>query len=158
MAATVRPRGREDRAALGDRAIRIEHAGSTSVPGLVAKPILDIVLVVANSADEHSYVPALEARGYVLRNREPNWHQHRLFKGPGINIHLHVFSQGSVEVDRMVLLRDWLRAIASDRKLYADSKQALAGRTWKYVQNYADVKSGVIEAILARTKSPSTPV
>ena len=62
------------RAALGPRAIRIEHVGSTSIPGLVAKPIIDIDLVVADSSDEPSYVPALEATGYVLRIREPDWH------------------------------------------------------------------------------------
>src|SRR5438445_3523593 len=82
------------KAALGERAIVVEHVGSTSVPGLIAKPIIDILLVVADSADEPSYVPALEAAGYVLRIREPDWHQHRLFKGPDTNINLHVFTQG----------------------------------------------------------------
>src|SRR5260370_9961577 len=74
--------------ALGERAIKVEHVGSTSVPGLVAKPIIDILLVVADSADEPSYVPALEAPGYVLRIREPDWHQHRLLKGPDTNLNL----------------------------------------------------------------------
>src|SRR5437016_351787 len=97
------------KAALGERAIVVEHVGSTSVPGLIAKPIIDILLVVADSADEPSYVPALEAAGYVLRIREPDWHQHRLFKGPDTNINLHVFTQGSEEIQRTLLLRDWLR-------------------------------------------------
>src|SRR5690349_21881543 len=70
------------RAALGDRAVQIEHAGSTSVPGLAAKPIIDILLAVPDSSDEHASVPALEAAGYVLRIREPDWFEHRLFKGP----------------------------------------------------------------------------
>src|SRR6516162_1576587 len=60
------------RAVLGDRAIRIEHVGSTSVPGLIAKPIIDILLVVADSANEQAYAPALTAAGYVLRIREPD--------------------------------------------------------------------------------------
>src|SRR5205823_14004605 len=81
--------------ALGKRAIIVEHIGSTSVLGLVAKPIIDILLVVVDSADEPSYVPALEAAGYVLRIREPDWHEHRLFKGPDTNINLHVFTTGS---------------------------------------------------------------
>jgi GrpB-like predicted nucleotidyltransferase (UPF0157 family) len=70
------------RSILGPQALQIEHIGSTSVPGLIAKPIIDILLVLGDSADEPSYVPALEAAGYVLRIREPDWHQHRLFKGP----------------------------------------------------------------------------
>ena len=68
------------RAVLGSRALRVEHAGSTSVPGLIAKPIVDLVLVVADSAEEEAYAPALEAAGYVLRIREPHWYQHRMFK------------------------------------------------------------------------------
>jgi GrpB-like predicted nucleotidyltransferase (UPF0157 family) len=122
------------------------------VLGLMAKPIIDILLVVSDSADEPSYVPALEAAGYVLRIREPDWHQHRLFKGPDININLHVFTQGSGEIQRTLLLRDWLRTNEADRELYARTKRELAGKRWKYVQNYADAKSEVVEAILARAK------
>ena len=139
--------------ALGDRALRVEHVGSTSVPGLMAKPIIDILLAVSDSADEPSYVPALEAAGYVLRIREPDWHQHRLFKGPDININLHVFTNGSEEIRRTLLLRDWLRLNEADRELYARTKRDLATRKWKYVQNYADAKSEVIEAILERAQA-----
>jgi GrpB-like predicted nucleotidyltransferase (UPF0157 family) len=138
------------KAALGGRALRVEHVGSTSVPGLMAKPIIDILLVVADSADEPSYVPALEGAGYVLRIREPDWHQHRLFKGPDSNINLHVFTQGSEEIQRTLLLRDWLRTNKDDRELYARTKRSLASKKWKYVQNYADAKSEVVEAILQR--------
>ncbi len=143
------------RAVLRDHALRIEHVGSTSVPGLVAKPIIDILLVVPNSADEHSYVPALEAAGYVLRIREPDWHEHRLFKGPETNINLHVFTVGCIEIERLLLLRDRLRSHPEDRQLYAQAKLQLASRTWKYVQNYADAKSEVIEAIIARARADS---
>jgi GrpB-like predicted nucleotidyltransferase (UPF0157 family) len=138
------------RATLGDRARRIEHAGSTSVPGLPAKPIIDIVLVVDNSADEPAYVPALEAAGYVLRIREAEWYEHRMFKGPDTDINLHVFSAGCPEIDRMLRFRDWLRERAEDRDLYARTKRALAGQDWKYVQNYADAKTAVVEEIIGR--------
>jgi GrpB-like predicted nucleotidyltransferase (UPF0157 family) len=139
------------RAALGDRALLIEHTGSTSVSGLAAKPIIDIVLVVADSADERSYVPPLEAVGYVLRIREPDLDEHRMFKGrPGTSVHVHVFSQGCPEVDRMVTFRDWLRRNESDRELYARTKRELARNDWKFVQNYADAKTAVIEDILTR--------
>jgi len=150
---------REDRRirkALGSRAIRLEHVGSTSVPGLVAKPIIDILLVVADSADEPSYVPALEAEGYVLRIREPDWHQHRLLKGPDTSINLHVFSVGSAEIHRMLTFRDLLRTNPETRELYARTKRELARRTWKYVQDYADAKSEIVEGILAGTKESST--
>lgn len=89
---------RRIRETLGERAIIIEHVGSTSVPGLVAKSIIDILLVVADSSDGPSYVPDLEMAGYRLTIREPNWHQHRLFKGPDTNINLHVFTIGSPEI------------------------------------------------------------
>ncbi len=80
--------------ALGENAVAIEHIGSTSVPGLAAKPIVDMLLIVENSADESSYLPALEAAGYVLRVREPDWHQHRMLRTPELDVHLHVYSRG----------------------------------------------------------------
>jgi GrpB-like predicted nucleotidyltransferase (UPF0157 family) len=128
------------------------------VPNLAAKPILDIVLVVADSADEASYVPALEQTGYVLRNREPAWYEHRVLKGVEPTVNLHVFSPGCPETERMVRMRDWLRTHEDDRALYEKTKRELAQRTWKYVQNYADAKTAVVEAILARARAshPST--
>jgi GrpB-like predicted nucleotidyltransferase (UPF0157 family) len=140
------------RAVLGSRALRIEHTGSTAVPGLVAKPIIDVLLVVADSGDETPYLPALEAAGYLLRIRETTWYEHRMFKGPDTDINLHVFSSGCPEIDRMLMFRDWLRSNAVDRDLYARTKLALAHQEWKYVQNYADAKTVVIEEIIARAR------
>ncbi len=140
------------RAALGERVRMLEHVGSTSVPGLGAKPRIDILLVVRDSADEPSYIPALEAVGYILRVREPGWHEHRMFNGPDTDINLHVFSEDCPEIDRMLLFRDWLRAHAADRDLYERTKRRLARKKWKYGQNYADAKSQVVEAILTRAK------
>jgi GrpB-like predicted nucleotidyltransferase (UPF0157 family) len=141
------------RAALGDRVLMLEHVGSTSVPGLAAKPIIDMILAVADSADEPAYVPALESAGYVLHIREPEWHQHRLFKGPDTNINLHVYSFGCPEIDKMLMFRDWLRRNDADRELYERTKRELAKQTWKYVQNYADAKSSVVEEIVARASA-----
>jgi GrpB-like predicted nucleotidyltransferase (UPF0157 family) len=140
------------REALGARVVRLEHAGSTSVPTLPAKPIIDIVLEVADSGHEPAYVPALEAAGYVLRIREPEWFAHRMFKGPDTNVNLHVFSAGCEETDRMLLFRDWLRANAADRERYATVKRELAARDWKYGQQYADAKTAVIQEIMARAE------
>jgi GrpB-like predicted nucleotidyltransferase (UPF0157 family) len=140
------------RAALGNRALRIEHTGSTSVPGLAAKPIIDMLLVVADSSDENAYVPALDDVGYVLRVREADWHEHRMFKGPEAETNLHVFSQGCPEIDRVLLFRDSLRSNRADRDLYARTKLALTENEWKYVQHYADAKSAVIEEIISRAR------
>lgn len=139
------------REALGDRALRVEHVGSTSVPGLEAKPTIDIVLIVADSSDESSYGPELAAAGYRLRIREPEWHEHRVFTGPDTDTNLHVFSVGCPELDRMLLFRDRLRTNESDLVRYGKAKRELAERQWRYVQNYADAKTAVIEAILDRT-------
>jgi len=141
--------------ALGSVALTIEHVGSTSVPGLVAKPIIDILLLVADSADETAYVPKLEAINYVMKVREPDWHQHRMLKGPGQKVNLHVFSDRCPEIDRMLLFRDWLRRNSEDRRLYEQTKRQLAKQKWDTVQDYADAKSSVVEEILKRARSNS---
>ena len=147
--------GREQeriRAVLGDRVVRIEHAGSTSVPTLPAKPIVDIVLEVPDSSDEVSYVPDLEAAGYRVVIREPEWYEHRVFKGPDTNVNLHTFTAGCEEVDAMLLFRDHLRESADDRELYARTKRELAVYPWKYVQQYADAKTAVVQEIKERAR------
>jgi GrpB-like predicted nucleotidyltransferase (UPF0157 family) len=138
------------RSLLGDRVRLLEHAGSTSVPGLAAKPIIDIELAVPDSADEPSYVPALEAAGYVMRAREPDWFEHPLFNGPDTAVNLHVFSDGSPEIDRTLAFRDRLRTDEGDRRLYEATKRELAARDWVYVQDYADAKDAIVAAIVTR--------
>ena len=145
------------RATLGGRAVQVEHVGSTSVPGLAAKPIIDILLAVPDSSDEPAYVPALEAAGYVLRIREPDWFEHRLFKGPDTDINLHVFTVSAAETDRMLLFRDRLRTNDADRDAYLQVKRDLATRTWRHVQHYADAKTAIVEQIIARATRPYPP-
>jgi GrpB-like predicted nucleotidyltransferase (UPF0157 family) len=144
---------RRIRAALGAAALQVEHVGSTSVPGLAAKPIIDVILVVADSTDEDAYVPALEAAGYILRIREPDWFEHRMFRERETNVNLHVFSRGCEEVDKMLLFRDWLREHEADRELYERAKRELAQRTWKFGQEYASAKTAVVEEIVARARA-----
>jgi GrpB-like predicted nucleotidyltransferase (UPF0157 family) len=141
------------RSILGSRVKLLEHAGSTSVRGLAAKPIIDMVLAVPDSSNEPSYVPDMELNGYVLRVREPDWFQHRLFRGPGTNINLHVFTDGCPEIDQMLMFRDWLRAHPEDRDAYAEKKRELAQREWKFVQNYADAKTEIVLQIVARARA-----
>ena len=138
--------------ALGDDLLLLEHVGSTSVPGLSAKPIIDMVLAVADSSDESSYVKPLEEKGYTLRVREPDWYEHRLLKAPDVQGNLHVFSDGCEEIEQMLLFRDWLRNHADDRLLYENTKRELAARTWKYTQNYADAKTEIVQQILTRAR------
>lgn len=138
------------RGALGAAALEVEHVGSTSVPGLAAKPIIDIDLVVPDSADEPAYVPALEAAGYVLTVREPDWYEHRLFKGPDTNVNLHVFGPGTDEHHRHLLFRDRMREHPEDRDAYEAAKRELSEREWPSVQHYADAKSAVVHEVLAR--------
>ncbi|HEX3814528.1 MAG TPA: GrpB family protein [Mycobacteriales bacterium] len=140
------------RAVLGATALRIEHVGSTSVPGLLAKPIIDLLLVVPDSADEAAYVPALENAGYVLRVREPEWFEHRLFRGPDTRINLHVFTVDVTEIDRMLRFRDWLRRHDDDRDLYAQTKRELARRDWRHVEDYANAKTAVVQEIMSRAQ------
>jgi len=130
--------------------LQLEHVGSTSVPGLSAKPVIDMVLVVTDSSEETSYVKPLEEIGYTLRIREPDWYEHRVLNPPVINGNLHVFSPGCEEIDMMIMFRDWLRKHPEDKECYEKTKCELAARTWKYVQNYADAKSQVVQEILSR--------
>ena len=138
------------RAALGEAAQAIEHIGSTSVPGLAAKPVVDILLVVEDSSDEATYVPALEGAGYVLRVRERDFHEHRMLRTVAKDVHVHVYSPGSPEIERHLLLRDHLRENAEDRELYARTKRDLASRDWPTMEHYAEAKTEVIEGIIAR--------
>lgn len=145
------------RSALGDRALSVEHVGSTAVPGLPAKPVIDIVLVVADSSNEADYATSLEKAGYQLHIREPGWHEHRLFQTVSKDVNLHVFSAGCPEIGQMLAFRDRLRTSASDCELYARTKRELARREWKYTQNYADAKSTVVAEIMARARNSAPP-
>ncbi len=142
-------------AALGGLALDVQHVGSTSVPGLSAKPVIDMLLAVADSADEATYVPALEAAGFGLRIREPDWFEHRMLRGLDPQLNLHAFTLGCDEIHRMLAFRDHLRNDDGDRAHYESTKHALASRDWEFIQDYADAKTEVIVAILKRALATS---
>ena len=135
--------------ALGDAALQIEHIGSTSVPGLAAKPIIDILVVVQDSKDESTYLPPLEAAGYVLRVREPDWNEHRMFRTPEQDVHIHIYSAGCPEIQRNLTFRERLRRNIDDRHRYEQTKRELAAKEWPDMNAYADAKAEVIESIIA---------
>jgi GrpB-like predicted nucleotidyltransferase (UPF0157 family) len=137
------------RRALGEKALSVEHIGSTSVPGLAAKPIIDVLLTVNDVTDEAAYVPLLEAVGFVLRVREP---EHRMLRTPARDVHLHVYEPHRTEVRDYLDLRDWLRLTPDDRKLYATTKRRLAQQRWRDMNDYADAKTDVVLDILARAR------
>jgi GrpB-like predicted nucleotidyltransferase (UPF0157 family) len=139
------------RAALGPAAIRVEHIGSTSVPGLAAKPVVDILLTVADPDAESDFVPALEAAGYVLRVREPG---HRMLRTPDLGVHVHTYADDDPESERYLVFRDRLRGDAEERAAYERLKRELATRDWADRQDYADAKSELVEAIIARGGGP----
>ncbi len=142
------------RGALGDRILELEHVGSTSVPDLPAKPVIDIDLTVADSRDEAAYVPALEAVGFALRAREPNWHEHRCLAATGApHCYLHVWCPDSPEVVRHRLLREWLREHPDDRERYAAAKRAAAAASnaaREHVMDYNRRKEPALREILDR--------
>ncbi|MGY1604783.1 GrpB family protein [Geodermatophilus sp. SYSU D00815] len=137
------------RAALGDRALGVEHIGSTSVPGLAAKPVVDVLLAVADVEDEASYAPALEGAGFALRVREPG---HRMCRTPARDVHVHVHEPDDAAVADYLDLRDWLRVDEADRLRYEAVKRELARRPWPDMNHYADAKSDVIAEALDRAR------
>ncbi|WP_399884411.1 GrpB family protein [Streptomyces sp. BBFR51] len=130
--------------------VDVEHIGSTSVPGLAAKPIVDIVVAVADITAEEDYLDGLLATGYELRVREPG---HRLVRTPTRDVHVHVYERGDVAVHEYLLFRDHLRTNADDRALYESVKRSLLSQQWNDMNDYADAKNDVILAIKNRARS-----
>jgi GrpB-like predicted nucleotidyltransferase (UPF0157 family) len=141
---------RQIESALPGLGVELHHTGSTSVPGLRAKPIIDITMGVPDSTDEDAYLPALVGAGLEFVLREPEWFEHRLLRRADPRVNLHIFTSGSPEIARMLAFRDHLRVDDADRQLYEATKVALAKQEWATVQDYADSKSDVVAAIIAR--------
>jgi GrpB-like predicted nucleotidyltransferase (UPF0157 family) len=141
------------REALGWRAIQLDHVGSTSVPGLPAKPIIDIDLAVADPGREQDYVPALEAIGFRLVIRQPWWYGHRALVADEPRCNLHVFGLDSPEAVRHRIFRDWLRGNAAERDRYAAVKRQAASdanAAGEHVMQYNARKEQVVREIYHR--------
>lgn len=136
--------------ALAGIAVRIEHVGSTSVPGLDAKRIVDLQVAVADPGDEAALTPAMASQGLELRVREP---AHRMYRTPARDVHVHVWVAGSDDERRHLVFRDWLRRSPADRVRYAAVKHELAAREWDDMNDYAQAKGDVIAEITARAEA-----
>lgn len=137
-------------AALPALDVDVEHIGSTAVPGLAAKPIVDVVVAVPDITAEEDYLDGLLAAGYELRVREPG---HRLVRTPARDAHVHVYGRGDAAVEEYLLLRDHLRSDAADRALYEGVKRDLMSRAWDDMNAYSDAKGDVILAVKARARA-----
>jgi GrpB-like predicted nucleotidyltransferase (UPF0157 family) len=136
--------------ALGSSANRIDHIGSTAVPHLAAKAIIDVQVSVDDLDDERRFLPAMQSAGYVLRVREPG---HRMLRTATLDVHVHVCASGSEWERRHLLFRDWLRRDRADRSRYEQAKLQLARHDWPSMNHYADAKSDVISEILSRAET-----
>ena len=139
--------------ALGSRALRVEHIGSTAVPGLAAKPIIDMLVTVKDPDDDLHLVPALQAAGYELRVREPG---HRMFRTAQHDVHIHIWADTDPEVHRYIAFRDRLRRSPDDREAYTRLKRELARQDWTDMNDYANAKGSLIEDILAQADERPT--
>lgn len=137
------------RAALGATACAIEHIGSTSVPGLAAKPIIDLLVTVEDITAEEDYLDPLLSAGYVLRVREP---RHRMVRTPALDIHIHLLATGDPAAADYLLLRDHLRQDSADRALYEQTKRELVRQDWPDMNAYADAKTELITQIKDRAR------
>ena len=137
------------RDALGPKALRIEHFGSTAVPDLAAKGIIDVLVGVEDVDDEDAFGPELESHGFAIRVRQPG---HRMYRTPDLDVHVHVFTDGSEAARIRLLFRDWLRHDAADRRLYEDTKRELARQEWEATNDYSDAKGAVVAEILTRAQ------
>jgi GrpB-like predicted nucleotidyltransferase (UPF0157 family) len=138
---------------LGEAAVRIEHAGATAVPGLLAKPVIDIQVSVCDVEDEASYVPPIEDLGVPLRLREPG---HRYFRPAGDQpraVQIHVCGVGGEWERDHLLFRDYLRADPEARDAYARLKRDLADRYRDDRLAYNEAKTGFILDTLSEAYS-----
>jgi GrpB-like predicted nucleotidyltransferase (UPF0157 family) len=137
---------------LGPVADRIDHVGSTSVPGLAAKPIVDIQVSVADLEREDDYVPACEATGLQLHSRD---REHRYFRPPAgwpREVHLHVCTSGGDWERLHLLFRDFLRVSPQSCEAYAAMKRQ-AARDWRDDRlGYTEAKNDLILDLLAEAE------
>lgn len=145
------------RAALPDVETAVEHVGSTSVPGLPAKPIIDIAVQIPRHVPADTVIAQLEARGFVFRGDQAD-EGGLLFvyeAGPELRVaHVHVVWEGDPQWDRYLRFRDRLRSDGATQKAYAHLKTRLAGRHSSDRRAYTAAKSAFIREVLGDEGTP----
>lgn len=141
----------EIRAALGAAAVSVEHVGSTAIAGIVAKPRIDVLIVVGTYDPEAVYQEPLASLGYAYDHRDE---LHVLFKGSrdGTPFNLHVVERDAEEATRMIVFRDYLRSHPDEARRYEDLKKDLAERH-SDGDVYAEAKSSYVQEVLRRARS-----
>lgn len=137
---------------LGDNCIGIHHIGSTSVPGLAAKPIIDIIPVVRDILQVDQAEKEMQALGYTARGEAGMLFRRFFYKDNMPRTHnVHIFEQSNAEIDRHLMFRDWMRSHADDRRNYADLKQRLAEKFTYDIDSYCFGKDQFVSEIDAKT-------
>jgi GrpB-like predicted nucleotidyltransferase (UPF0157 family) len=136
--------------ALGSRARRVDHVGSTSVPGLASQPVVDVLVQVRDPEDEFAYVPPLLRAGYEMRVRQEG---HRMLRTPERDVHVHVCGAGSAEAYRFLVFRDWLRLDATDRRAYEALKRELAADDRMDAETRLRAKGAFVTEAIARAEA-----
>ena len=139
------------RAALGETALRIDHIGSTSVPGLAAKPIIDMQISVAAFEPLDAFRVPLESLGYVFRADNPERTKRYFREPPGEpRTHIHVRQRGSWAEQFALLFRDYLRSNVDEADKYAAVKRALAEQYRADQAAYTDAKDPYLWQLIYR--------
>ncbi|MCT2536030.1 GrpB family protein [Aquibacillus koreensis] len=125
----------------GSELIAIYHIGSTSVPGLVAKPVIDMMPVVKDISEVDQYNEAMQEIGYVAKG-ENGLSGRRYFQKGGDNRshHVHMYQQGSDEIIRHIAFRDYVREHPDEAKEYGKLKERLAEQFPYDMESYLDGK------------------
>jgi GrpB-like predicted nucleotidyltransferase (UPF0157 family) len=145
------------REACGDKFVAVHHIGSTSVPGLAAKPLIDMLPVLRRHDDGPPLAAPMEALGFVYFGAYGIEGRHFFRRKGDLDVNVHMFETGHIEIERHVVFRDALRSDSKLLAAYQALKQELAARFPHDVDSYAKSKSDFIEGVLRDLGAPERP-
>ena len=140
-------------AAVGKYVLDIQHVGSTSIPGMGAKPIIDIGIAVKNFEEASECIPPIEQLGYEYKGENGIPRRHFFAKGNPTTHHIHVTEIGSRDWNNQIIFRDYLTQHREIAKAYAELKMGLAQRYPTDRESYLDGKAPFIERVLQLARS-----
>ncbi len=145
------------KAACGDLLVAVHHIGSTSVPGLAAKPLIDMMPELRRHDDGPSIAPLLEPMGFIYFGAYGIEGRHFFRRKGSLSVNVHMFETGHIEIERHLMFRDALRANGQLRAAYQTLKEELAARFPNDVESYAQAKSDFVEGVLRALGAPERP-